>query len=435
MCTVGAPEPVRYVGGVGNESLRRELGLLDAVGIGLGAIVGAGIFVVTGIAAAIAGPALLAGLLLAGLAATCNALSSAQLAAEYPRAGGTYEYGYRVLRPWLGFAAGWMFLASKIAAAGTVAIGLAAYLAALLPVPPRIVAVSAVIGFTILNYFGVRRSSRANLMIVAVSLGTLLLFVLAGLPSFRGENLRPFAPGGWRATLEAAALLFFAYTGYARIATLAEEVREPKRVIPRAIVITIVGALLLYFAVALVALAAAGAQKLASSAAPLQAAAAEFRQPWVVPLISIGAVTAMLGVILSQLLGLSRMAFAMARRGDLPRYLAYIHPQHGVPTRATVIIGSIAAVLAATGGLRAVASAAAFTILVYYAIANLAALRMPPHAKLFPDLIPLIGLVACIVLALSLPLSVIGSGVALLLVGLLTRLAVGRQLGPQTNDG
>jgi basic amino acid/polyamine antiporter, APA family len=404
--------------------LHRSLGVLDAVGIGFGAIVGAGIFVVTGVAAGIAGPAFLVGLLVAGIAATCNALSSAQLAAEYPQSGGTYEYGYRVLNPWAGFAAGWMFLASKISAAGAVAIGLAAYLDAVVPgVPPRVLAVSAIVAFTALNYFGVRRSSRANLAIVALSLGSLLLFVVAGAGAFRLENLRPFAPAGWRGTLEAAAILFFAYTGYARIATLAEEVRDPRRTIPRAIVLTIGGAVLLYAAVALVAVGAVGAEGMAATAAPLQAAAAAFPLPWVATVVSVGGVTAMLGVILSQLLGLSRMGFAMARRGDLPRLLDRVHPRYGVPGRAVLLIGAVAAVVAATGTLRGVASAASFTILVYYGIANLAALRMPREAKLYPDAVPLLGLVACAVLAVSLALPVVLAGLALLAAGLALRAA------------
>jgi basic amino acid/polyamine antiporter, APA family len=404
--------------------LHRSLGVLDAVGIGFGAIVGAGIFVVTGVAAGIAGPAFLVGLLIAGVAATCNALSSAQLAAEYPQSGGTYEYGYRVLNPWAGFAAGWMFLASKISAAGAVAIGLAAYLDAVVPgVHPRVLAVSAIVAFTALNYFGVRRSSRANLAIVALSLGSLLLFVVVGAGAFRLENLRPFAPAGWRGTLEAAAILFFAYTGYARIATLAEEVREPRRTIPRAIVLTIGGAVLLYAAVALVAVGAVGAEGMAATAAPLQAAAAAFPLPWVAAVVSVGGVTAMLGVILSQLLGLSRMGFAMARRGDLPRFLDRVHPRYGVPGRAVLLIGAVAAVVAATGTLRGVASAASFTILVYYGIANLSALRMPREAKLYPDAVPLLGLVACAVLAFALALPVVLAGLAVLAAGLALRAA------------
>src|SRR5690606_28619109 len=184
-------------------TLRRDLGLLDAVGIGFGAIVGAGIFVVTGLAAGVAGPAFLVGLGLAGIAATANALSSAQLAARYPQSGGTYEYGYRVLHPWAGFAAGWLFLASKISAAGTVALGLAGYLAGIVPgLPPRVVAVGAVVVFTALNYFGIRRSSRVNLAIVALSLGSLALFAALGAREFDAANLHPFAPRGWRGVLK-----------------------------------------------------------------------------------------------------------------------------------------------------------------------------------------------------------------------------------------
>lgn len=407
--------------------LRRELGLLDAVGIGFGAIVGAGIFVVTGVAAGIAGPAFLAGLFVAAVAATCNALSSAQLAAEFPQAGGTYEYGYRVLDPWAGYVAGWMFLASKTAAAGTVALGLAAYLDAVVPgLRPRPVAVGAIVVFTLLNYFGVRRSSRANLLIVALSLGSLLLFVVAGLPAFRAENLRPFAPAGWRGTLEAAAILFFAYTGYARVATLAEEVREPRRTIPRAIGITIGGAVLLYAAVAVVAVGAVGAEAMAATAAPLHRAAGAFRLPWVATAVAAGGVAAMLGVILSQLLGLSRMAFAMSRRGDLPRFLEHVHPRWGVPGRAVLAIGAVAAVVAATGTLRGVAAAASFTILVYYGIANVAALRMPRAAKLYPDAVPVVGLAACSLLAVSLTAPVVLTGLAVLAAGVLLRLLVRR---------
>jgi APA family basic amino acid/polyamine antiporter len=406
-----------------SSGLRRELGLLDAVGIGFGAIVGAGIFVVTGIAAGIAGPALLVGLFLAGIAATANALSSAQLAATYPRSGGTYEYGYRVLSPWAGFTAGWMFLASKISAAGTVALGLAGYLGGLVPgLSPRVVAVGAVVAFTALNYFGVRRSSRANLAIVAVSLGSLLTFVVAGAGAFRVENLEPFAPAGWRGVLEAAALLFFAYTGYARIATLGEEVRDPRRTIPRAVLITIGGAVLLYFAVAVVAVGVAGAGAISATSAPLRVAADATGRGWLAVVVSVGGITAMLGVILSQLLGLSRMAFAMARRGDLPEPLGRVHARYGVPHLAVLVIGVITALVAGTGTLRGVASAASFTILVYYGLANLAALRMPREAKLYPDLVPVVGLIACGVLAFSLSTAAVLTGLAVLAVGIATRL-------------
>ena len=410
--------------------LQRTLGLLDAVGIGVGAIVGAGIFVVLGVAAGIAGPAVILAVLVAGLAATANALSSAQLAATYPVTGGTYEYGYRVLGPWWGFVAGWMFLAGKTAGVGTVALGIGAYLETVVPgVPARAVAATAVVAFTALNYTGVRRSSAANLVIVALSVVCLLLFLALGFPDIREAAYTPFVPAGWGATLEAAALMFFAYTGYARIATLGEEVRDPQRTIPRAIVITISTTLALYAAVAVVAVGVVGAPALAGTGAPLQLAANAAGGATLGLAVTVGGTAAMLGVILSQLLGLSRMGFAMARRGDLPRSLDRVHPRFGVPHRAVVLIGVVALVVTLTGTLKGVASAAAFTILVYYGIANWAALRMPREAKLFPDFVPVAGCVACGLLALSLSPATLLTGLMVLLGGVAARLVINPRTG------
>jgi APA family basic amino acid/polyamine antiporter len=415
------------------ETLRRELGVLDAVGVGVGAIVGAGIFVVLGVAAGISGPALLVGLLLAGVGATANALSSAQLAATYPVAGGTYEYGYRVLGPWAGYVAGWMFLVSKVAAAGTVALGLGGYIAPILPgVSPRLIGVLAVVVFTALNYTGIRRSSTANLVIVGVTLMALLAFVLFGLAAVQRENFTPFAPSGWRGLLEGAALIFFAYTGYARIATLGEEVREPRHTIPRAIVITILLTLGLYALVAFVAVGVAGANRLAVASAPLEIAASIAQGDWLAAVVGVGGITAMAGVLLSQLLGLSRMAFAMARRRDLPAALDRVHSQAGVPHRAVILVGIAAAVVTATGSLSGIVAAAAFAILIYYGIANIAALRMRAEAKIVPDVVPWIGVSICALLALSLSWKVIVSGLAILGVGVLARLTLHR--GPAGTD-
>lgn len=398
--------------------LHRDLGLIDAVGIGFGAIVGAGIFVVSGIAAGIAGPAFLVALLIAAGAAACNGLSSAQLAAEYPHSGGTYEYGHIVLNPSLGFAAGWMFLVSKLAAAGTVALGAAAYIYALAPdLNARAVAVGAIVVFTILNYFGVRRSSRANLVIVTLSVGALITFIIGAAGGVRAANFTPFAPAGTRAILQAAAILFFAYTGYARIATLAEEVAEPRRTIPRAIHLTLGGAFLLYLAVGFVAVGTVGAGMLSATAAPLLVAAQAAQQGWLATVVGVGGVAAMLGVLLSQVLGLSRMVLAMARRGDLPRALGVVHPRYRTPSRAVLVIGAAAAVIAALGALRDVAAAAAFAILIYYGIANVAALRMPATAKLYSNAVPVVGLAACVALAVSLPGATIGTGILMLAAG------------------
>ena len=215
-------------------ALRRDLRLVDAVAVGLGAIIGAGIFVVTGVAARVAGPAFIVGLLLAGILATCNALSSAQLAAAYPQSGGTYEYGYRVLSPRFGFAAGWLFLVSKLAAGGTVALGFGAAVSALWPdLPVRPAALAAAVLLTAANYFGIKKAGRLNTVVVSISVFVLVLFVATGIPAFKPSNLHPFAPAGIRGVFEAAALLFFAYTGYARVATLGEEVHDPRKTIPQ----------------------------------------------------------------------------------------------------------------------------------------------------------------------------------------------------------
>jgi APA family basic amino acid/polyamine antiporter len=412
--------------------LRRDLGLVDAVGIGVGAIVGAGIFVVLGVAAGISGPALLVGLLLAGVGATANALSSAQLAATYPRAGGTYEYGYRVLGPWAGYVAGWMFLVSKVAAAGTVALGFGGYLAPMLPgVSPRLIGVTAVAVFTALNYMGVRRSSTVNLAIVGLSVTALLVFVAAGAGAVQQENFSPFAPNGGRGVLEGAALLFFAYTGYARIATLGEEVREPRRTIPMAIVLTIVFTLVLYGLVAVVAVGVAGAEGLAATAAPLEVAARQARGGWLAWVVGVGGITAMAGVLLSQLLGLSRMTFAMARRRDLPAALDLVHSRSGVPHRGVVVVGLAAAVVTVTGTLGGVVAAAAFAILIYYGIANVAAIKMPAEYKIIPDAVPWVGVTVCSLLALSLSWKTVATGLMILGIGVLVRLVFAK---PQRNN-
>ena len=406
-------------------ALRRELGLPEAIGLGLGAIFGAGIFVVTGVAAGVAGPAFLVSLAIAGAAATCNGLSAAQLAARYPQSGGTYEYGYRLLHPAAGFAAGWMFLASKLAAAGTVALGFGHYTASLLPaVPPVAAAAAAVIFVTLANVIGIQKTGRLNLLIVVLTLASLACFIGFGAGSVRPANFLPWAPHGWRAVVEASALLFFAYTGYARLATLGEEVRDPETTIPKAIVASLWIALLVYLAVGAVAVGTAGAPALAETRAPLERAAASFAFPGLNRVMVAGAATAMLGVLLSQVLGISRMMLAMSRRGDLPAFLAQVDPRRGLPLRAVGITGSIALLLAVTGRLEPVLAAAAFTILIYYTLTNLAALRLPAHDRRYPPWVAWCGLLACLLMAGSLAPVTIASGLALLLAGFLFRFAL-----------
>ena len=404
------------------KELIRALSLKDAVGVGLGAIIGAGIFVVTGVAAGVSGPAFIIGLLIAGIIATFNGLSSAQLAAAYPHSGGTYEYGYRLLNPAFGFSAGWMFLISKLSAAGVVAIGFGSYFHQLVPIfSPLSYSIIAVLLLTIANYYGIKKVGKLNLVIVCITLLSLIYLVFSGIPAVETENFLPFAPFGISGIAEASAILFFAYTGYARIATLAEEVREPKKTIPKAIIVTIITAIIIYVSVSIVAIGVIGTEKMADSKSPLQIVANSLSSPAINTVVTIGASTAMLGVLLSQILGISRMMLAMGRRSDLPTIFQKIHHKYRVPHLGIMITGIIILLLTITGSFEFILRAAAFTILLYYSITNIAALKQPVKEQIYSKVIPVLGLAGCLSMSVSLPVNVILSGVGLLIAGFLFR--------------
>lgn len=408
-----------------DKDLLRSLTLKDAVGVGLGAIIGAGIFVVTGIAAGVSGPAFLIGLLIAGIIATFNALSSAQLAAVYPNSGGTYEYGYILLNSTFGFSAGWMFLISKLASAGVVAIGFGSYFYQLFPLgSPIIFSVLAVFFLTFANIFGIKKAGTLNLAIVAVTVFSLLYLAASGIPEIKIQNFKPFAPFGISGIAEAAALLFFAFTGYARIATLAEEVVEPKKTIPRAILITIVSSIILYTLISFVAIGIIGAENMAKSTSPLQEVANALSTPGIKSVITVGASTAMLGVLLSQILGISRMMLAMARRKDLPPVFERIHSRFRVPHVGIIFTGFIILILTLVGSFEFIVRAATFTILLYYSITNIAAIRQPEEDRMYSKIIPMLGLIGCLAMSISLPLNVIISGCGLLIVGFVLKFVI-----------
>ncbi len=407
--------------------LKRVLGLNDAIGVGLGAIIGAGIFVVTGVAAGVSGASFIVGLMIAGLIASFNGLSSAQLAAVYPQSGGTYEYGYQLLNPSFGFSAGWMFLISKLSAAGIVAIGFGSYFFQLVPIfSPLTYSIAAVVILTIANLVGIRKAGMVNLIIVLVTLLSLIYFVVGGIGSVKASNFTPFAPFGVMGIAESTAILFFAFTGYARIATLAEEVVEPKKTIPRAVIVTIISAIVLYAAVSVVATGAIGAEGMAQSKSPLQVASNAMAAPGISTIITIGASTAMLGVLLSQILGISRMLLAMGRRNDLPHFFEKIHSKTAVPHIGILITSAVILAITVLGTFEFVVRAATFTILLYYSITNIAAIRQPNQQQLYSKAIPYLGLVGCIAMSISLPLNVVVSGIALLAIGFAVRYLVKR---------
>ncbi|MHC5022886.1 MAG: APC family permease [Planctomycetota bacterium] len=429
---------------VPQQPLRRELGTVAAAMLGLGSILGTGVFVSIGLAAGIAGPLVILAIVLAAVLATCNGLSSAQLAASHPVAGGTYEYGYRYLNPTLGFTAGWMFLCAKSASAATAALGFAGYLlvvaspgeaGSLLPI-----ALAVIVIVTVLVLTGVRRSSHVNTMIASITIIALAAFIIGGLPAAREsgeENLRLALDGGGSTTglLHATALMFVAYTGYGRVATLGEEVREPQRTIPRAIILTLAVSMALYVGVATVAVASVGAAEFAAAtadrAAPLATIARTFGVPGLPLLLAAGAITAMLGVLLNLVLGLSRVLLAMGRRGDMPRATARLDAAGASPRIATIVVGVIIAGLVAIGDIRVTWSFSAFTVLVYYALTNLAALRLPAASRRYPRWIAWCGLAGCLGVAFFVPRSIWLAGTALIGAGLvwhaLARRAAHRQ--------
>lgn len=424
----------------GVQNLRRELGLGGAIMMGLGSMVGTGVFVSIGIAAGVAGPAVILAIAIAALVATCNALSSAQLAASHAVSGGTYEYGYRYLNPTLGFAAGWMFLCAKTASAATAALGFGGYLLRLFGADFILMpwlGVGATLVFTILVLGGIRRSSWMNVGIVSITLLALGSFILLGLPNATdgGDfNLKPLLPsaetGGARGFLYAIALMFVAYTGYARIATLGEEVADPRTTIPRAIIFTVILTGVLYILVASVAIGSVGADRFAhapdAQATPLEFAARAMGSPMLAKLVAVGAVTAMLGVLLNLILGLSRVALAMGRNGDLPPVFARLNKSGTAPAAAVIAVGVVVAMLASIGSVETTWAFSAFSVLVYYAITNLAALRLPLEQRLYPPWIAIVGFAACLFLAFWVPGRIWAAGLAVILMGLFWKILAPR---------
>ncbi|MGW2932388.1 APC family permease [Streptomyces sp. NPDC001156] len=397
-------------GGVG---LRRTLGVGDAVVIGLGSMIGAGIFAALAPAADAAGSALLIGLAVAAVVAYCNATSSARLAALYPASGGTYVYGRERLGAFWGYLAGWSFVVGKTASCAAMALTVGAYV---WPGQAHAVAVAAVVALTAVNYGGMQKSALLTRVIVAVVLAVLACVVVVCLGSGAADAARLDVgrSGGAGGLLQAAGLLFFAFAGYARIATLGEEVRDPARTIPRAIPLALGITLVVYAAVAVSVLSVLGADRLGHAAAPLADAVRAAGVPALAPVVRVGAAVAALGSLLALILGVSRTTLAMARDRHLPGALAAVHPRFQVPHRAELTIGAVVAALAATVDVRGAIGFSSFGVLVYYAIANASAwtLDSSPASRIAPA----VGLLGCLTLAFALPgvSVVVGAGVGCL---------------------
>ncbi|MEU0006546.1 APC family permease [Streptomyces sp. NPDC006314] len=395
-------------------ALRRTLGVRDAVVVGLGSMVGAGVFSALGPAARAAGSGLLPGLAVAAVVAYCNAVSSARLAARYPASGGTYVYGRERLGAFWGYLAGWAFVVGKTASCAAMALTVGAYV---WPGQAHTVAVAAVVALTAVNYGGIQKSAWLTRVIVAVVLAVLAAVVVVCLASGRadGGRLGIGLPTGAGGVLQAAGLLFFAFAGYARIATLGEEVRDPARTIPRAIPLALGIALVVYAFVAVAVLGVLGAGRLGHATAPLAEAVRAAGVPGFVPVVRAGAAVAALGSLLALILGVSRTTLAMARDGHLPRALADVHARFHVPHRAELAVGAVVAVLAATVDVRGAIGFSSFGVLAYYAVANASAWTLSPAP--LSRLVPLVGLLGCATLAFALPVVSVAVGAGVLTVG------------------
>ena len=408
----------------GQGALARRLGTGDAVVIGLGSMIGAGVFAAFAPAAEAAGGGLLIGLVLAAVVAYANATASAQLAAQYPTSGGTYVYGRERLGPWWGFLAGWGFVMGKTASCAAMALTFAAYAA---PTGwERPVAVATVAGLTAVSYRGITRTARLTRIIVAVVLTALLVAVVSSLdggdPRWSQVTVWDGAQGNWYGVLQSAGLLFFAFAGYARIATLGEEVRDPERTIPRAILIALGVTVVVYAVIAVTVLTVLGPDGTAATPAPLAAAVDASTWSWAAPVVRVGAAAAALGALLALIAGVGRTSLAMARHGDLPGWLAGVHPRYQVPHHAEVALAVVVCVLVLVVDLRGVIGFSSFGVLLYYLVANMAAFTQDQDHRLFPKALQVVGVIGCIVLVVTLPPTSVAAGLSLFAVGVGYRL-------------
>jgi basic amino acid/polyamine antiporter, APA family len=405
-----------------SEQLARRLTTTDAVVVGLGAMVGAGVFAAPGPAAAAAGSWAMLGLAIAAVVAYANATSSAQLAARYPEAGGTYVYARERLGPYWGFLAGWSFVVGKTASLAAMALTFGAYVA---PDLARPLGIAAVVAMAAVNYLGVEKTARLTRVIVAVVLAALAFVVVAawGAGGAGPSSLTGGAPVGPLGVLQSAGLLFFAFAGYARLATLGEEVRDPTVTIPRAIPIALGLVVAIYTVVLGTALFALGPTQLAAAPAPLVAVVEAGRWSALAPVVQVGAAVAAAGVLLSLLAGISRTTLSMARRRELPGYLDAVHPRHRTPHRAEVTAAVLVSAIVLVADLRGAIGFSSFAVLTYYALANASSWRLSAAERRWPRWLAGLGVVLCIVLAATLPLVAVVGGAVLLATGSLVWLA------------
>lgn len=429
--------------------LQRRLGLTDATVIGVGSMVGAGVFVAFAPAAAHAGSWLLAAVVLAAVVAWCNATSTAQLAARYPSSGGTYVYANQRLGAWPGFVAGWSFVTGKTASAAAMSMTFGLYVAGVLdalglagaqntPLWATVFAVVGILTLTGINLLGVTRTATVTKVLVGCVLTVLLslgvaMAVVVGNPSNGAGQATSPEPGSLWGVFPAAALLFFAFAGYARIATMGEEVRAPQRTIPRAILGALSLTLVLYLVLGALLLAVVGPAALADSDAPMLTAVhalglSHGLTSATATAVTVAAALGTLGALLALIAGISRTSLAMARSRDLPSPLTAVSGR-GVPWVSELTTAVLVIALVLLTDVYTVIGFSSFGVLVYYALANLSALTLGDRPWWAPRVVNIVGLVGCLALAFSLPWTSVVTMVVVLALGILGR-ALYRALRP-----
>jgi APA family basic amino acid/polyamine antiporter len=406
--------------------LTRRLGVADAVVIGLGSMIGAGVFVAWSPAAAAAGDWLLLGLLIAGAVALCNAMSSAQLAACHPESGGTYVYARERLGPAWGHLAGWGFVVGKTASTSAMAMAVGAYV---WPEQRVWVATAAVLLIVLVNLGGLSRTVAVTRVLLAVSSMALAVVIVGGLTREESQVVLA-SPVGTDplGVLRSAGFLFFAFAGYARVATLGEEVRDPAVTIPKAIPRALLAVLAVYLVVGASALRAVPAGALALDDAPLAAVVRSGSLAGLTWVVTAGAAVASLGVLLNLIPGVSRTVLAMARRSELPRWFAAIDERRSLPVRAELSVAAVTIVLVHTLSITSSIAVSGAAVLMYYALTNLSALRLAAHERRWHPAIAAGGLVGCLVLVAALPLEAILGGLVVIVAGVLVRIVTSRSI-------
>lgn len=379
-------------------ALKRSLSLLDATAVSVGAIIGGGIFVVTGIVAGLAGSALVVSMVVAAVIAFFTALSFAELAAWQPVEGSVYEYARQVISPFSGFLAGWMWMISNTFTGAAVSLGFAYYLTATFPdLPANMVAVVMCLAFTALNFFGARKSARLNTFLVSLKLLILLFFVVFGALNVKTANFTPFEPFN-QGVLYGAYFIFFAYTGFGRAAVVAEEVKDAQHNVPRALLLSLAVSTVIYVLIGVVAVGLVGSYSLAGSNSPLVEAISATGSPIAVQVVAVGGLLATASVLLTAILGVSRMAYSMARRKDLPQVLAKLNPKFCTPSYSIWAVGFLMVLLVLFFDLTGVVSVSTFGALFYYAITNAAAFKLKTEKRRYHRLVPIVGLGTCVLL-------------------------------------